>query len=161
MKIERILLTELNNDKVRIRRKVLDVLVKTKNDRINIEINITEMAKLCYNGEKEMCLLGMLDMDQEELESIKGDKYMDRLKEEVVEINNDEEMIKLLSDEDEERLYINTMKEIGKEEGVKEGIEQNKLEMVKRMLKENIDISTISRVSGLSEKEIKEIAKEK
>ena len=125
------------------------------------EINITEMAKLCYNGEKEMCLLGMLDMSQKELESIKGDKYMDRLKEEVVEVNNDEEMIKLLSDEDEERLYINTMKEIGKEEGVKEGIEQTKLEMVKKMLKENIDISTISRVSGLSEKEIKEIAKEK
>ncbi len=88
------------------------------------EINITEMAKLCYNGEKEMCLLGMLDMDQEELESIKGDKYMDRLKEEVVEINNDEEMIKLLSDEDEERLYINTMKEIGREEGVKVKIEE-------------------------------------
>ena len=78
------------------------------------------MAKLCYNGEKEMCLLGMLDMSQKELESIKGDKYMDRLKEEAVKINNDEEMIKLLSDEDEERLYINTMKEIGKEEGVKE-----------------------------------------
>ena len=115
------------------------------------------MAKLCYNGEKEMCLLGMLDMDQEELESIKGDKYMDRLKEEVVEINNDEEMIKLLSDEDEERLYINTMKEIGREEGVKE----KTVEMVKKMLKENIDISTISRVSELSEKEIKEIAKEK
>lgn len=121
------------------------------------EINITEMAKLCYNGEKEMCLLGMLDMSQKELESIKGDKYMDRLKEEVIEINNDEEMIKLLSDEDEERLYINTMKEIGKEEGVKE----KTVEMVKKMLKENIDISTISRVSELSEKEIKEIAKEK
>ena len=115
------------------------------------------MAKLCYNGEKEMCLLGMLDMSQKELESIKGDKYIDRLKEEVVEINNDEEMIKLLSDEDEERLYINTMKEIGKEEEVKE----KTIEMVKKMLKENIDISTISRVSGLSEKEIKEIAKEK
>ena len=96
-------------------------------------------------------------MSQKELESIKGNKYMNRLKEEVVEINNDEEMIKLLSDEDEERLYINTMKEIGKEEGVKE----KTVEMVKKMLKENIDISTISRVSGLSEKEIKEIAKEK
>ena len=103
------------------------------------EINITEMAKLCYNGEKEMCLLGMLDMSQKELESIKGDKYMDRLKEEVVEVNNDEEMIKLLSDEDEERLYINTMKEIGKEE----------------------DIDFISRVSGLSKEKIEEIAKEK
>ena len=97
------------------------------------------MAKLCYNGEKEMCLLGMLDMDQKELESIKDDKYMDRLKEEVVEINNDEEMIKLLSEEDEERLYINTMKEIGKEE----------------------DIDFISRVSGLSKEKIEEIAKEK
>ena len=118
------------------------------------EINITEMAKLCYNGEKEMCLLGMLDMSQKELESIKGDKYMDRLKEEVVEVNNDEEMIKLLSDEDEERLYINTMKEIGKEEGVKEDIEQTKLEMVKKMLKENADIDFISRVSGLSKEKI-------
>ena len=67
-----------------------------------------------------MCLLGMLDMSQKELESINGN----RLKEEVVEVNNDEEMIKLLSDEDEERLYINTMKEIGREEGVKEKIEE-------------------------------------
>ena len=103
------------------------------------EINITEMAKLCYDGEKEMYLLGMLDMSQKELESIKDDKYMDRLKVEVVEINNDEEMIKLLSEEDEERLYINTMKEIGKEE----------------------DIDFISRVSGLSKEKIEEIAKEK
>ena len=30
-------------------------------------------------------------MSQKELESIKDDKYMDRLKEEVVEVNNDEE----------------------------------------------------------------------
>ena len=59
-------------------------------------------------------------MSQKELESINGN----RLKEEVVEVNNDEEMIKLLSDEDEERLYINTMKEIGREEGVKEKIEE-------------------------------------
>ena len=234
VEIERILLTELNNDKVRIRRKVLDVVVKTKNDKINIEINssnhnyfrrrnaafifkiysdsvdagksynkmnriiqinlsveqkdaphfpliseytlhdkkldrnyidnfkiyeinITEMARLCYNGEKEMCLLGMLDMSQKELESIKGDKYMDRLKEEVVEINNDEEMIKLLSEEDEERLYINTMKEIGKEEGIKEGIATNTIDMVKKMFKENASIDFISRVSGLSKEEIEKI----
>ncbi len=65
-------------------------------------------------------------MSQKELESIKGNKYMDRLKEEVVEVNNDEEMIKLLSDEDEGRLYINTMKEIGREEGVKEKIAKEK-----------------------------------
>ena len=238
VEIERILLTELNNDKVRIRRKVLDVVVKTRHDKINIEINssnynyfkrrnaafvfklysdsidtgesyndmdriiqinlsveqkdaphfpligeytlhdkklnkdyidnfkiyeinITEMARLCYNGKKEMCLLGMLDMSQKELENINGDKHMAKLKNEAIKVNNDDEIIKLLSDEDEERLYINTLKEIGKEEGIKEGIEKgiatNTIEMVKKMLQENIDISTISRVSGLSKEEIEDI----
>ena len=240
VEVERILLTELNNDKVRIRRKVLDVVVKTKNDKINIEINssnynyfkrrnaafvfklysdsvdtgesyndmdriiqinlsveqkdashfpligeytlhdkklnrdyidnfkiyeinITEMARLCYNGEKEMCLLGMLDMSQKELENIKGDKYMAKLKNEAIKVNNDDEIIKLLSDEDEERLYINTLKEIGREEGIKEGkkegIKENTIDMVKKMFKENIDIFTISRVSGLSKEEIEDIKK--
>ena len=125
------------------------------------EINITEMAKLCYNGEKEMCLLGMLDMSQKELENIKGDKHMAKLKNEAIKVNNNDEIVKLLSDEDEERLYINTMKEIGREEGVKEGIEQNKLEMVKKMLDKKLDIELISELSELNEKEIKEIAKEK
>ena len=119
------------------------------------------MARLCYNGKKEMCLLGMLDMSQKELENINGDKHMAKLKNEAIKVNNDDEIIKLLSDEDEERLYINTLKEIGKEEGIKEGIEKgiatNTIEMVKKMLQENIDISTISRVSGLSKKEIEDI----
>ena len=66
-------------------------------------------------------------------------------------------MIKLLSDEDEERLYINTMKEIGREEGVKE----KTVEMVKKMLDKKLDIELISELSELNEKEIKEIAKEK
>ena len=117
------------------------------------EINITEMARLCYNGKKEMCLLGMLDMSQKELENINGDKHMAKLKNEAIKVNNDDEIVKLLSDEDEERLYINTMKAWGKEEGVKE----HTIEMVKKMFKENIDISTISRVSGLSKEEIEDI----
>ena len=234
VEVERILLSELNNDRVRIRRKVLDVIVKTKKDRINIEINssnynyfkrrnaafifklysdsldsgesyndmeriiqinlsveqentshfpliseytlhdkylnrdyidnlkiyeinITEMARLCYNGEKEMCLLGMLDMDYEELVDIKGDKYMDKLKKEAIKVNSDDEMIKLMSDEDEERLYVNTLKEIGKEEGIKEYT----IEMVKKMLDKKFDIELISELSGLSKEEIEKIIKEK
>ena len=234
VEIERILLTELNNDKVRIRRKVLDVVVKTRHDKINIEINssnynyfkrrnaafvfklysdsidtgesyndmdriiqinlsveqkdaphfpligeytlhdkklnkdyidnfkiyeinITEMARLCYNGKKEMCLLGMLDMSQKELENINGDKHMAKLKNEAIKVNNDDEIVKLLSDEDEERLYINTMKAWGKEEGIKEGIATNTIDMVKKMLKENASIDFISRVSGLSKEEIEKI----
>ena len=79
----------------------------------------------------------------------------------IIKVNNDDEIIKLLSDEDEERLYINTLKEIGKEEGIKEGIEKgiatNTIDMVKKMFKENASIDFISRVSGLSKEEIEDI----
>lgn len=49
----------------------------------------------------------------------------------------------------------------GMEQGIKKGMEQaNKniyCEIVKNMLKKNIDISTISNVTGLSEKEIEKL----
>ena len=74
---------------------------------------------------------------------------MAKLKNEAIKVNNNDEIVKLLSDEDEERLYINTMKAWGREDGIKD--------MVKKMFKENIDVSTISRVSGLSKEEIEDI----
>ena len=82
-----------------------------------------------------------------------SDKHMAKLKNEAIKVNNNDEIIKLLSDEDEERLYINTMKAWGKEEGVKE----NTIEMVKKMFKENASIDFISKVSGLSKEEIEDI----
>ena len=234
VEIENVLMSELNNDRISIRRKVLDVIVKANGKKINIEINsnnrryfrrrnaayvfklysdsirkgssynmmdeiiqinlsveyeetghfpligeytihdtkinrdyidnfkiyeinITEMAKLCYNGEKEMCLLGMLDMNYDEIVSIEGDEYMDKLKDEAIKLNNDDEMIELMSAEEEEEMTLNTYKAMGIEEGMEKGIEENKLDMVKKMLKENIDTSTISKVSGLSKERIEEI----
>ena len=44
--------------------------------------------------------------------------------------------------------------EEGLEQGIEQGIEQNKLEVVKNMLDENLNIKLISKVTGLSEKEI-------
>ena len=82
-----------------------------------------------------------------------SDKHMAKLKNEAIKVNNDDEIVKLLSEEDEERLYINTMKAWGKEEGIKE----NTIEMVKKMFKENASIDFISRVSGLSKEEIEKI----
>ena len=82
-----------------------------------------------------------------------SDKHMAKLKNEAIKVNNDDEIVKLLSDEDEERLYINTMKAWGKEEEVKE----KTIEMVKKMFKENASIDFISRVSGLSKEEIEKI----
>ena len=82
-----------------------------------------------------------------------SDKHMANLKNEAIKVNNDDEIVKLLSEEDEERLYINTMKAWGKEEGIKE----KTIEMVKKMFKENASIDFISRVSGLSKEEIEKI----
>ena len=45
----------------------------------------------------------------------------------------------------------------GVEQGVKQGIKENKIETVKNMMKENIDMSTISKVTGLSIDEVKSI----
>ena len=47
----------------------------------------------------------------------------------------------------------------GVKKGIEEGIEQNKITMIKGMLKENIDIKTISRVASIPINEIKKIEK--
>ena len=55
--------------------------------------------------------------------------------------------------------------EKGIEQGIEKGIEQGKnlekIEMIKQMLKENIDIETISKVTGLEIREIEAIIKSK
>ena len=47
----------------------------------------------------------------------------------------------------------------GVKKGIEEGIEQNKIAMIKGMLKENIDIKTISKVASIPINEIKKIEK--
>ena len=48
-------------------------------------------------------------------------------------------------------------KEKGIKQGIKQGIKENKLETAKNMLKENISIDIISRVTGLDIKEIEKL----
>lgn len=45
----------------------------------------------------------------------------------------------------------------GRKEGIKEGIKEGKIETAKRMLMDGLPIDTISKYTGLSEKEIKAI----
>ena len=47
----------------------------------------------------------------------------------------------------------------GIKEGIKEGSEQAKIDMVKKMLKENVDTDIITKVSGLTKEEITELNK--
>ena len=56
---------------------------------------------------------------------------------------------------------IMNIREHLREKGVQEGLEKGRKEVVLNMLKEKAEISFISKVTGLSEKEIKTIKKEK
>ena len=49
--------------------------------------------------------------------------------------------------------------ERGIEQGIKQGTRERNIEIAKNMLKENIDIELIKKVTGLTEEEIKELQK--
>ena len=93
----------------------------------------------------------MIDMSYEELSKVKGDKLMEKLKNEAIKLNNDDDFVKFMSDENEERLLKNSY--------IQEGIEQQTIELTKNMLKENIDINQISKITGLSTDEITKLSK--
>ena len=44
--------------------------------------------------------------------------------------------------------------------GEAQGIEQNNMQTAIKMLKENIDVNTITKITGLSKKQIKDLKKE-
>jgi len=122
-------------------------------DNLSIyEINVAKFKDLCYN-DKKPSMLAMLDMNLDELLNIRGDKLMEKLKKEAINLNNDEDFVKFLDDETEDRLLVNTFIDIGKKEGKK----QHNIEIVKKMLQENIDIDLISKITNLSIQEIKKI----
>ena len=127
---------------------------KTLHVFCKVFLNIKKTTELCYN-EKKMSILGMLDMDYEKLTNFKGDKIMDKLKNEALKLNNNDDFVKYLSDEDEERLLKNSFIE----QGIEQGIEQNKISTAKKMLEKNIDIDSIKETTGLSLDEIKELKK--
>ena len=94
-----------------------------------------------------MSILGMLDMDYEKLTNFKGDKIMDKLKNEALKLNNNDDFVKYLSDEDEERLLKNSFIEQGIEQGRKEGREEGRNESTQNIINKLIS-------KGLSDKDI-------
>ena len=77
---------------------------------------------------------------------------------------DDEDRIKYIKAMNTERDTYNQIeyaRESGREEGLKEGraegVKQNSFDIAKRMLEKEIDIETISELTGLTEKEISEL----
>ena len=142
-------------------------------------VNLDLINKLYYNEDelskedRELLLLTMEDVrDIEDI--VRDDDTMKKAKEKLVDLSEDTELVGMYDKEIVDRKVNNTkllyaekvgmergMKEglkqgikEGIEEGIEKGIEQNKKDVVINMLKENIDIKTISKVTGMSENEI-------
>jgi len=130
---------------------------------------------MCYNeGKEEYKILATLMCDKEELHDIcKGDKVLEKLESEVVRMNEDDQIREnLLAIENAKRVHATLMqnaKEEGLEEGRAEGLEegtkigieqgskQEKIEIAKNMLKENMDIDIISEITSLTKEEIEKL----
>jgi predicted transposase/invertase (TIGR01784 family) len=90
----------------------------------------------------------------------KGDRLMESINKKVKNLNEDEDVLDVII-ENEDEIIANSMYEKGIEKGIQEGINEGKLsqkkEMAKKMIKDGLDIKTISKYSGLSIDEIKKI----
>ncbi len=105
----------------------------------------------------------MLDLGVTDLENIsKGNGVVKKYMEELVKVNEDADFLNFISAEKDNMMIENSIRDEGirkglkegLEKGVKEGLEQSKNEIAKNMLKENMDISLISKLTGLSKEQI-------
>jgi len=123
------------------------------------EFNLDKIKEMCYNeGKKEYKILATLMCDKEELHDIcKGDKVLEKLESEVVKMNEDDQIREnLLAIENAKRVHA-TLMDNAKEEGLAEGSKQKEIEIAKKMLNKNMDISIISEITSLTEGEIEEL----
>ena len=163
-------LSDLNNKEICYKYSLYD---KTNNktyiDNLEIyEYNITKIKEMCYNKPSRYKLLSLLDCDLEELNALKGDDKVERIKQEIKYLNEDPEFVRYMSDEDEARLLKNTLKTDAYEDGLQKGIEQQKelneqelkqqkISTAKALKENNVSIDIIIKSTGLTEDEINSI----
>ena len=96
---------------------------------------------------------------------------MEKYKEKIEKLNEDPEFIEVVSKEKDAEMIYNSLITEGYEQGIEDGISQGmskgleqgissrNIEIAKNMLKDKIDISAISKYTGLSKEKIEELSK--
>ena len=111
--------------------------------------NLTEFEKM---------MLIAVEQDVEVCEKIgKGDAFLEKFLKDAVEISRDEDLLESYNKAEADKRLA---RDEGVEQGVKQGVSQNRREVAEDMLKENLDIQMISRISKLTKQEILEIKKD-
>ena len=119
-------------------------------------VNMDKIKKFCYDknkkGIKEYPHLGLIDLNEEELEAIENkDGYTKEYMKKVIELNCEDGFVfDFITKEEDERWLRNAYKQ----DGIEEGIEQNKIDVAKKMLAKNKSIDEIAELTDLTIEEI-------
>lgn len=153
------------------KQNTVDLLVTFEDKTVNLEVNSCHYK---YLNERNFCYITsvynsefkkdapkhllMLDFGGKELEKLcKGDKMMEKFKENVERLNDDKTVINFLTDEEETRLKIEAYMREGYENGVEAGEKETKLDLAKKMIAKKIKLEDISEITGLSIDELKKL----
>ncbi len=124
--------------------------IKYIDNLIIYEYNIDRIKKENEKGNTEYNFLAMLKSRPEELSRIcKGDKFMEKFKEDVEKLNQNSKFINYMTAEEDARKVHNTLIKNAKEEGIKQ--------TAKNMLENKIPLQTIIKCTGLTEKQIENL----
>ena len=136
-------------------------------DNLKIIVFNMDYYRKKYYNEKERKFkkdtpkhLLMLDANSEELKELcKGDAIMEKFKENVDKLNDNEQVIHFLTEEEEEEIIKNSYYDDGLEAGIAKGEKQGQMEeknnLAKKMISKKMNLEDISDITGLSIKELK------
>ena len=128
-------------------------------------VDMVKAREICYTKSEtklmRWCKI-LTSTSEEEIRMIMGDDLMEKeskekLIEEMNEFSCDEENIFLYTALPRSEMEQNTYIYEAREEGYNDGILDGKRQMIINMLKNNIDVDTISKISGMKKSEINSI----
>ena len=138
------------------------VEVSTGNYEIETEefkkfhINLNNLSNSCYNKltEEERYIMLLATDDIANLKEIAGENdIMKKIVNDLIDLSNDSDIISAYEKEKIERYAF----EVALKEKLNEGKKEEKTEIAKNLLNENIDIYIISKTTGLSLEEIENL----
>ena len=109
---------------------------------------------MMYDKDNNKCYcdkLKIIEINMDKIMNIyyHGDKMMEKYKEKIEKLNEDPEFIEVVSKEKDAEMFHNTL--------IKEGATNEKYEIAKNLLDNNVSIDIIIKSTGLSKERIEEL----
>ena len=152
-----ILNTNRNDQKPRVKNfKIyevnMDYIMKYWYNKNKQEVNINKIIEYKY-----FIMLGLNLNELEELYQITKDERICDFMKELKKVNTNPQFRQFITEEQDKEFILNTVIYEGEKRGEKRGILKSKLETARNMLKDKVNIETISKYTGLSLSQIKSI----